>query len=99
MQKELAGATTKKKIQILGVNGIGLESGNSIITAGRTLPWLQDTLAEDVWNDWVVEHRDAIVLDADNRPIAAFNLTTYDLSKAENFAALKSILVAAASAN
>jgi hypothetical protein len=81
------------------VNGIGLESGNSIITAGRTLPWLQDVLAVDAWNAWKVEYRDVIVLDAQNRPITSFNLTTYDLSNPANFAALKTILVDAANAD
>ncbi len=99
MQKELAGVATKKKIQILGVNGIALESGNAIITAGRTLPWLQDTLAEDVWNDWAVTYRDVVVLDAENKPIAVYNLTTNDLGQPANFATLKSILVGAANAD
>lgn len=99
MQKDLGSVSTKKKIQILGVNGIALESGNSIITAGRTLPWLQDVLAEDVWNDWKVEYRDVVVLDAENRPVAVYNLTTNNLDDPQNFAALKSILVNAANAD
>ena len=98
MQKELGGVTTKQKIQILGVNGIALESGNAGMTTGRTLPWLQDTLAADVWNKWAVTYRDVIVLDQENRPVAVYNLTTYDLSNPSNFAALKSMLVDAANA-
>ncbi|MBK7582007.1 MAG: hypothetical protein IPI67_17595 [Myxococcales bacterium] len=81
------------------MNGIALESGNSTITAGRTLPWLQDTLAADVWNKWMVEYRDVVVLDKENRPIAVYNLTVHDLADPNNFAALKSILVDAANAN
>lgn len=99
MQKELAGASTKKKIQLLGVNVIGGEAGNSIITQGRTLPWLQDVLATDVWKAWAVEYRDVVVLDAENRPVAVYNLTTYDLGNPQNFATLKSMLVNAANAD
>jgi len=99
MQKELGSVSTKKNIQLLGVNGIGLESANSIITAGRTLPWLQDVLAVDVWKSWAVEYRDVVVLDAQNRPVAVYNLTTYDLGNPTNYAKLKSILVDAANAD
>ncbi|MBK8998098.1 MAG: hypothetical protein IPM35_20435 [Myxococcales bacterium] len=99
MQKELGSVSTKKQIQILGVNGNGLESGNAGMTAGRTLPWLQDTLATDVWKSWAVEYRDVVVLDEENRPVAVYNLTTYDLGNPTNFAQLKSILVGAANAD
>ncbi|GMV14721.1 MAG: hypothetical protein HS104_09845 [Polyangiaceae bacterium] len=99
MQKELGSVSTKKQIQILGVNGNGLESGNASMTAGRTLPWLQDTLATDVWKSWAVEYRDVVVLDEENRPVAVYNLTTYDLGNPTNFAQLKSILVGAANAD
>ncbi len=81
------------------MNGIALESGNASITAGRTLPWLQDVLATDVWKSWAVEYRDVVVLDQENRPVAVYNLTTYDLGNPANFAQLKSILVGAANAD
>jgi len=36
-----------------------------------------------------VTYRDVIILDADNIPVAVFNLTTHDLSAAGNRDALK----------
>ena len=39
-------------IQILGVNRVGSESGNTTISTGRILPWLQDTAAVQVWYAW-----------------------------------------------
>jgi hypothetical protein len=80
------------------VNAIGLEAGNESITAGRTLPWLQDVPEEDVWTLWQAGWRDVIVLDAESRCEAVFNLTEHDLSDPAEYAALKTLLVSTASA-
>ena len=48
------------------MNQTGLQSGNASITAGRDLPWLQDTASANVWGAWNVTYRDVVVLDADN---------------------------------
>ncbi|MBI5866308.1 MAG: hypothetical protein HZB38_17695 [Planctomycetes bacterium] len=66
------------------------------MTAGRTLPWLQTTSENDVWQLWGVDYRDVVVLDSQNRRVTAYNLTTYDLSDAANYAELKRILLEAA---
>ena len=83
-------------IRILGCNQIGSESGNPTVVIGRDLPWTQDTIAENVWVEWGVTYRDVIVLDADNIPVAVYNLTTNDLADPANYAALKQILKQAA---
>jgi len=99
LQKDLGAISTKQPIQILGVNGIGLESGNAGMTQGRVLPWLQDVQATDAWTQWAVEYRDVVVLDGQNRPVAVYNLTVHDLGDPTNYATLKSILVDAANAD
>lgn len=90
------GGVPGERVQILGVNGIGLESGNASMTKDRTLPWLQDTADQQVWQSWAVTYRDVVVLDAENKPIAVYNVTTHNLGDPMNYAALKQILVDAA---
>jgi hypothetical protein len=86
-----------RAIQILGVNAIGAESGNAAISAGRTIPWLQDTPAQNVTaGTWHVTNRDVVILDSQNRPYAVFNCTTYDLGVPANYAALKTLMLQAA---
>lgn len=92
MQAELNAESTLRPIRILGVNEIGHESSNSAMMSGRVLPWLQATADANVWQLWSVTFRDVVVLDAQNRRITAYNLTSQDLSNADNYAALKSIL-------
>jgi hypothetical protein len=93
MQGELSDVPTTLPIRILGINGIGQESGNSTIVAGRTIPWLQDTSAQDVWSDWKVTYRDVIVLDGDNKVAGIYNLTDHDLAVTANYDSLKALLV------
>ncbi len=83
-------------IQILGINAAGLESGNPSITAGRALPWLQDTPEANVWAAWQVTFRDVVILDTENRPVAAYNLTVHDLADPASYAELKQLLTDAA---
>ncbi len=90
--------STKVPIRILGVNGQGLESGNPTITAGRSLPWLQDTAAANVETAWQAGYRDVVIVDAKNFSLQAFNLTDNDLSVPANFDALKKLLVDTANA-
>src|SRR5262245_9040785 len=93
MQGELTSITTNIPIHILGLNAVGHESGNSDITDGRTLPWLQDTKAQDVWTRWRVTWRDVIVLDGDNNVAGIYNLTDHNLAIAANYDSLKALLV------
>lgn len=96
MQAEIDAENTGVEIRIIGVNGIGQESGNASVSAGRTLPWLQDTAAESVWSTWAVAYRDVIILDTENKPIAVYNLTTHGLGTPANYQELKTILLSAA---
>jgi len=96
MQREIEALNTARPIQILGVNGIGLESDNKVMTAGRVLPWLQPAAGEDVWTLWQVEYRDVVILGPANQPLGSYNLTEHDLGDPANYAALKSQLLDAA---
>lgn len=90
------GGNAGSKVQFLGVNETGHESGNMSVTNGRVLPWLQDTAEQQVWKTWAITFRDVVVLDAENRPIAVYNVTTHNLADVANYAALKQILLDAA---
>jgi len=83
-------------IRIAGVNAPELAAGNPGMVEGRVLPWLQDTKAVNAWGLWQVDFRDVIVLDDENKVVAIYNLTTYDLGKPENYVALRNILLGAA---
>ncbi len=97
MQDELDAAGLPVAVVILGINEVGHETGNPNITAGRDLPWLQDTIAAQVWSSWGVTFRDVIILDEQNVPYASYNLTTHDLADPANYAELMSLFTAAAS--
>jgi len=84
-------------IEILGVNREDQEPFNYSITAPRSLPWLQDTSMDQVWQRWQVSYRDVWILDSQNRLFAVFNLTENDLADAENRERLKRIFLSAAS--
>ncbi len=93
MQKELDLASPG--IQLSGVNETGHESGNAEACAGKTLPWLQDNVMENVWSFWSVTYRDVILLDAGNEVVGVYNLTAHDLNVPANYDELKAMLVAA----
>ena len=102
MQDDLDTSFPELDIQILGVNGAGLESGNALITSGRDIPWLQDVDVDhdgssDVWVDWSVTYRDVLILDAENVRVGVFNLTTHDLGISQNYDTLRQMFVDAAS--
>lgn len=79
-------------VEILGINQIGAERSNTLVTQSSHLAWLQDTLQENVWNRWRVTYRDVQVLDAENRLAGVLNLTTHDLGVSTNRQALAQIL-------
>ena len=102
MQQELDSENPELAISILGVNEFGEESGNSLMTADRDLPWLQDidddgNGSSDTWDSWSVTFRDVIITDSSNVQVAVYNLTSNDLANSENFATLKQLLIDAAS--
>ena len=80
----------------LNESGGSYASGNALATAGRDIPWLQDSPEQDVWSAWSVTFRDVIIVDAQGSYHATFNLSTYNLANSDNFDALKDLLLAAA---
>ncbi|MBO52710.1 MAG: hypothetical protein CMJ69_18230, partial [Planctomycetaceae bacterium] len=102
MQTELDSENPGLNINILGVNEVGHESGNSQIIDDRDLPWLQDIDdngdgASDTWDSWDVTFRDVVITDAQNEKVAVYNLTNNDLAIPANFAELKQLLIDSAS--
>ena len=101
MQNELRAENPDLPIQIIGINEFGQESGNPLMTEGRTTPLLQDVDADnngssDVWYDsWEITYRDVKILNQQNEIVGTVNLTTpagYDLSEQINYDALKKII-------
>jgi len=80
-------------IELLGINGIGLESGVPQMVTGRFIPLLQDVAEVDAWTQWEVVYRDVIILDRDGVPVGVFNLTEHDLSMMGEYEALKGMLL------
>ena len=95
MQSELD-ALLPGLIQILGVNEIGHESGNTSICTGRDIPWLQETALDPVWTDWAVTYRDVIVLDEANISYGVHNVSTLPISDPTNYDDLKQMFIDAA---
>jgi len=96
MQNELNAMDLPVDIQIIGVNEVGYESGNDLMTDGRDLPWLQDTEEAMVWDTWDVTFRDVILVDERNEEITRFNVTSNSLSSDANYEALLNLFVDAA---
>ena len=96
MQDELDAMGLPTQIVIHGINEVGHETGNPFITENRDLPWLQDTVTEDVWTTWAITFRDVVILDENNVPIAVYNLTLNNLSDPLKYAELKALFEAAA---
>lgn len=92
MQGELD-AVAPGAVALLAVNGAGYESGNDGFVMGKTMPLLQDTAQVNAWAAWQVTYRDVVVLDAEGKQRAVYNLTTNDLSVPANFAALRQLLL------
>jgi hypothetical protein len=46
-----------------------------------------------VWTRWDIEYRDVAILDADNVPVAIYNLTTHDLADPASYAELRDLLL------
>lgn len=75
MQDEFNAENPDLQIQILGINQAGYSSGNSTISNGRDIPWLQDTVEENVWYTWEHAYRDVIIVDEDNQRVGVYNLS------------------------
>jgi len=88
MQIELL--NEKLDVQILGVNRQGKESGNELIIAGRTIPWLAELEEQNVWGEWKVSYRDVVIIDKENMVVEVYNLSQNSLEETTNYDYLKS---------
>lgn len=100
LRNELRTSGVPVNIEIMGINQSDAASSfyNSTITAGRTMPWLQDTPEDGVWAKWGVAYRDVRILDTSNRVAAVFNLTVNPLTAETNRLALKQLFLNLAAA-
>ena len=96
MQAELEAERPELEIHLLAINEIGYDAGLPDISAVGDLPVLQDDSTQLVWDRWGANWRDVFVLDGANETAVIYNLTTYDLSIPENYAALKDWLIVTA---
>jgi len=95
MQAEIVAGDPESRIRIIGVNETGQEAYNDLAVEGNFAPWLQDA-DHTAWSAWQAEWRDVIVVDAENRKVAVFNLFEHSLSDPEDYAALRALLLGAA---
>ena len=93
MQQELLADRPDLHISFVAVNEKGHDSGNSLIPDVSSLPMVQDDSTALVWSNWGAVWRDVIVLDQESRPVATYNLTTYNLATPENYELVKSELI------
>ena len=73
------------EVKILGLNAVN-QGGTPGMVEGRTLPWLQDTEEEKVWDErWQPTWRDVVILDEQNRYVGSYSLTAYSLAIPGNY--------------
>jgi hypothetical protein len=96
MQHDVDTVATPLRVHLLGVNDAGQEGDNPLMCAGRTLPWLQDTPAAQVWARWQASIEDVVVVDADNKIIRTYTLAGHTLADSANYAELRTIMLDAA---
>lgn len=89
---ELLAENPATRIRLSGINLAGLEDWDSLIVEGRTLPWLQDTPDQNVWESWIATWRDVMILDPQNVHVQTYNLTLHDLADPAYYAELKALL-------
>lgn len=72
------------RINILGINLIGDEAHTGTATTNCTIPWLQDTVAAQVWASWGGSARRTFILDEFNILRAVWNHDTNPLAVADD---------------
>jgi len=96
MAAELKATNPAVNIEILGVNMSTDAAYNPLVTAERSLPWLQDGPPNSAWDAWKVTWRDVRILNGRNQLVGVYNLTANDLSLVANRTTLKQMFLAAA---
>jgi len=99
MQVEINTERPDLIISLLAINGEGHDIANDDAMKGHDLPYVQDDATQMVWDRWEANYRDLVILDGDNQPVDAFNLTVRDLSESYVYEELKTLLIEAAEAD
>lgn len=85
-------------MEVLAINPADRVSYGPSVAAATTIPWLQDTAEEDVWERWGVTKDEFRIVGSDSQLVTVTNLGFMDLSQPENQALLRGWLLAAAQA-
>lgn len=81
-------------ITILGINMRGRESGNTTITDGVDMPWLQDTGQVNIFSQWPPDAiRELKIVGRDGVEVATFDLNTDDPRDEEPYANIREALL------
>ena len=83
MQQELS--DKGYDMSILGINKIGLEASNDVMTEGRDIPWLQDVPTVEMWSKWGVHYRDVLIFDETLMLQKVINLSQNNLIDTDNY--------------
>lgn len=79
IQDEVDAASPSVPVTILGINEVGREASNDVITDGVDMPWLQDTESENVFGAWPPARlRELKIVDADGIVVETLDLNTVD---------------------
>ncbi len=80
---------------MVAVNERGYGNPSNYASTGElgSLPVLEDTADVDVWGLWEVTYRDVVILNPCGEKAGVYNLSTHNLSKDEDYAALKQLLL------
>jgi len=98
LQQDLNKNLPSSEVNIVAVNEVGHHGANETASALTDLPLIQDTRAEDVWNNWNVTYRDVQVFDSDGEVTGVFNLSSSsnDLNRSANYDHVRGLIVDAA---
>ena len=99
IRQELEEDGSPLQIEIIGINAIGREADNDVITASNKLKWLQDDELHRVWDSWDPDYRDVYILNTKTLWMDEINLTNNDMALEKNRDKLKAKLLAAAEDN
>jgi hypothetical protein len=99
IRQELEEEGSSLQIEIIGINAIGREADNDVITASNKLKWLQDDELHRVWDSWGPDYRDVYILNTKTLWMDKINLTNNDMALEKNRDKLKAKLLAAAEDN
>ena len=92
MHEELVTELPQSGFFLGAVNEVGYDNFTYVTNPASQQPWLQDTEEVNAWDTWQVQYRDVVILDAENKKRAVFNLTSDTLYLENNYEELKNTL-------